>query len=212
MDTYNFKRNQPLAILASATGVAVCIAATLWGFSKIIPAFFAGIGLMAAAATSGFATAGAIASWIPAVAAIGIFSGGIAVTYRVIVVAIGSGAKRPYEWALPALTILSIFLVDMTKELIFPTQLERASFALITGLCTLAGGFLLLNKKMVVNIVGMILPFIPSIFIFSIYIQKKEGSLILKDIVTSGAIGQIGLIGAFAVPLLIIPLGLSMKK
>lgn len=56
-------------------------------------------------------------------------------------------AKRnPYEWILPSLGLLAVFCVDLTKDLLIANAVERALYALVTGLLTIGGGLLLMQK------------------------------------------------------------------
>lgn len=195
-------------VIALGIAIAACIAAALWGLAQVIPAFGAAIGLGIAAASTGFATAGAIKSWVPAAASVGIAAGGASITVYVVSKVVESGKNRPYEWTLPALTTLAVFFVDMTKEIAFSTQLERATFAFATGMLTLTGGFLLLQRSWVAKIIGLLLPFFPVVVVVAIYLKDKHVQSLVSDILAAGTTGAIGLVGAIVVAAFVAILGL----
>lgn len=204
----SFNTSSPSAVLAIGIAIAACIAAALWGLAQVIPAFGVAVGLGIAAASTGFATAGTIASWVPTAASVGIVAGGASITVYVVSKVVESGKNRPYEWTLPALTILAVFFVDMTKEIAFSTQLERATFAFATGMLTLAGGFLLLQRAWAAKIIGFLLPFFPVVVVVAIYLKDKQIQGLLSDILAAGTTGAIGLVGAIVVAAFVAILGL----
>ncbi|WP_434514728.1 hypothetical protein AB6Q56_19775 [Dechloromonas sp. ARDL1] len=195
-----------LAILVVA-GIVACG----WALAHIATAILTGVGLMIAVATTGFATAGAVASWMPAATSIGVAAGGASLCVFVVGKVVESGKKQPYEWSLPALTALAVFFVDMTKEIAFSTQLERATFAVVTALLTLVSGFLLMQPKWGVKVIGFLLPFFPVLIVVLVYLQDKQIESLLNDILAAGSMGAIGLVGAIVIALLTGILGLMLS-
>jgi hypothetical protein len=205
----SFNTSNPSFVLAAGLAIAACIAAALWGLALVIPAVGAAIGLGIAVASTGFATAGAVASWLPTAASAGLAAGGASITIYVVSKVVESGKNRPYEWTLPALTVLAVFFVDMTKEIAFSAQLERAIFAFATGMLTLAGGFLLLQRALAEKIIGFLLPFFPAIVVVAIYLKEGQIQTLMSDILAAGNTGAIGLVGAISVAAFVAILGIT---
>jgi hypothetical protein len=211
--------SNPLIIVA--TGVAA--GPVLWGIAQLLIAiadfFRILITVIAAAggiafwvATTGFATAGSIASWIAIAATVGVAAAGASTTILVIVKIVEKGQEKPYEWLLPALTLLAVFFVDLTKDQLQATSTERAIYALNTGILTVGGGFLLMQRQVAVRAIGFALPFLPLIAVWVLLLQQKRILDALSDFITSGAIGAIGLMGAFVLALVIVALGVLLPK
>lgn len=195
-----------LAIIMVA-GIIACG----WALAHIATGILTGIGLMFAVASTGFATAGAVATWMPAATSIGVAAGGASLCVLVAGKVIESGKKQPYEWSLPALTALAVFFVDMTKEIAFSTQLERATFAIATALLTLVSGFLLMQPKWGVKAIGFLLPFFPVLIVVVVYLQDKQVENLLNDILAAGTMGAIGLVGTIVIALITGILGLMLS-
>jgi hypothetical protein len=217
MSRLNF--SDPLTIVAMGIGAG----GVLWGIAQILPAIanFFGILIMAigttvglgfAAATTGFATAGSIASWLPMAATVGVAATGASATFLVVVKIVEKGKEKPYDWLLPALALLAVFFVDLTKDALLATVTERAIYAMATAIFTIGGGFLLMQRRFAVRLAGFALPFLPSIVIWLMLIQQKQINGALEDFILSGTIGAFGLIGAFALAILIALLGVLLPK
>ena len=206
-------------MLVAALGVA--IAAVLWGVAQLIAPIFDGIavliqavgaagGIAVATATTGFATAGMVAPWLAPAAAGGLAAAGAGVTYIVLHKVVEKGKERPYEWLLPALGLLAVFFVDLTKDALFQTFIERAIYALSTGLFTIGGGMLLLNRRIPVRFFGAVLPFAPTAVVWASLVREQQLSEGLAEFVSSGSVGAIGLAGVFALAIVIVGLGVLL--
>lgn len=216
---YRSEFSNPFAILA----IGVAAALGLWGLAQVLPAlgeffgiliqsFLAGAGLAVAAATTGFATAGAISAWVPKVAAASLVAAGVSTTYLVVAKVVEKGKEKPYEWLLPALGLLAVFFVDLTKDQLVQTVTERAIYALFTGLLTVGGGFLLMQQRIVVRAIGFILPFVPSVVVWLLLVQNKHVTGALSDFIAAGTVGAIGLVGVFAFGSLVALLGVLLPN
>lgn len=211
--------SNPLVIVAVGVGTA----GVLWAVAQLLPAiadaagilikaFGAAVGLGVAAATTGFATAGAVASWLPTAATAGVAAAGVGATYLVIAKIVEKGKEKPYEWLLPALGLLAVFFVDLTKDQLLSTVTERAIYALTTGLLTIGGGLLLLQERLTVRAVGFLLPFLPSVAVWLLLLQERHIPGALSDFISSGSVGAIGLVGVFVLGTLTAALGILLPK
>jgi hypothetical protein len=211
--------SNPLVIAA----LGVAIAAVLWGAAQLIAPIFDGVavlikaigaagGIAVATATTGFASAGAVAPWLAPAAAGGLAAAGAGATYIVLHKVVEKGKEQPYEWLLPALGLLAVFFVDLTKDELFPTFIERAIYALTTGLCTIGGGILLLNQRIAVRVLGAVLPFAPTVVVWAILVREQQLAKGLADFVKAGSVGAIGLVGVFVLALVIVGLGIFLPK
>ncbi|QLG93670.1 hypothetical protein HZF02_17695 [Pseudomonas yamanorum] len=209
--------SNPAVILAA--GVAA--GAVLWGIAQLLPAiaaFFgiliqaiaAAAGLAVAVATTGFATAGSVAAWLPIAATVGVGAAGASATYLVVVRIIDKGKEHPYQWLLPALAALAVFCVDLTKDQLVTTGLERALYGLTTTVLTIAGGWLLMTRQLSVRLIGFLLPFLPSIAICLLLLKQQHVNGALSDFIASGSVGAIGLMGAISMAFIVGALGLLL--
>ncbi|MDD0813372.1 hypothetical protein PSQ39_01890 [Curvibacter sp. HBC28] len=113
---------------------------------------------------------------------------------------------------LPALGLLAVFFVGLTKDELFPTFIERAIYALTTWLCTIGGGILLLNQRIAVRVFGAVLPFAPTVVVWAILVREQQLSKGLAEFVKAGSVGAIGLVGVFVLALVIVGLGIFLPK
>lgn len=201
-----------LAIAAVLWGAAQLIAPILDGIAVLIKAIGAAGGIAVATATTGFATAGTVAPWLAPAAAGSLAAAGAGATYIVLHKVVEKGKEQPYEWLLPALGLLAIFFVDLTKDGLFPTFTERAIYALVTGLCTIGGGILLLNKRIAVRILGVWLPFAPTVVVWASLVREQQLAKGLADFIKSGSVGAIGLVGIFVLAFVIVGLGILLPN
>ena len=197
--------------------------AVLWGIAQVLPALAeaAGIlisavaasgGLAFAVATTGFASAGSVVSWLPTAATVGVAAAGVGTTYLVVERIVEKGKEKPYEWLLPALSLLAVFFVDLTKDQLLSTVTERAIYALTTGILTVGGGFLLMQRRIAVRAIGFILPFFPSVAVWLLLLQQEHIPGALTDFIASGSIGAAGLVGAFVLAVVIAVLGILLPR
>ena len=211
--------SSPLVIVS----LGIAGGAVLWGVAQLLPAIADAVGILVkavaaasglafAVATTGFATAGTVATWLPIAASAGVAATGISATYLVVARIVEKGRERPYEWLLPALGLLAVFFVDLTKDELVPTVLQRAIYALITGLFTVGGGFLLMQRRVVARIIGFGLPFAPSIVVWLLLLRAKHVSGALSDFIASGSLGAIGLVGVFVLGAVIAILGVLLPS
>lgn len=209
--------SNPFAIVA----LGVACGPVLWGIAQVLPALAtaAGIlisavaasaGLAFAVATTGFASAGSVVSWLPTAATVGVVTAGIGTTYLILEKIIEKGKEKPYEWLLPALTPLAVFFVDLTKDQLLPTVTERAIYALSTGIFTVGGGLLLMQRRIAVRAIGFILPFFPSVTVCLLLLHQEHISGALTDFIASGSIGAAGLVSAFVLASVIAILGILL--
>lgn len=211
--------SSPLTIVA----IGMAAGGVLWGIAQLLPAIaeFCGIlikaiaaagGLAVAVSSTGFATAGVVTSWLPTAATVGVAAAGLGTTYLVAAKVVEKGKEKPYEWLLPALGLLAVFFVDLTKDQLVPTGTERALYGLTTGLLTVGGGFLLLQKRLVVRAIGFVLPFAPAAVVCLLLIRENNVPGALSDFIASGSVGAMGLIGVFALGALVAVLGVVIPS
>lgn len=213
----NAGSSRPMLIIA--WGIAV--ATGLWGLAKVLPALatagsilIQGLGvaggLAFAAATTGFATAGTVAAWLPVAASAGLAATGASVTYLVVAKIVEKGKERPYEWLLPILGLLSIFFVELSSDQLVPTVLQRAIYSLATGLLTIGGGLLLMQRSLLVRAIGFGLPFLPSVIVWAALVRARHITGALLDFIRSGSTGAIGLLGVFTLGVTVAVLGVLL--
>lgn len=215
----SFNISNPLTIVA----LGFAGAAALWGFAQVIPPIFEGIaviikaigvaiGLATATATTGLATSGVAAAWLAPAAAAGIAAAGTGVTYVVLHKIVEKGKEKPYEWMLPALGLLAVFFVDLSKDELLTTGTERALFAFTTGCCTIGGGVLLLNKRTVVRALGFFLPFLPTLVVWGALVREGHIAKGLGDFIRGGNVSAIGLVGVLVMGSCIAVLGVLLPN
>ena len=203
--------------------VGVAIAALLWGIAQVIPPIFDGIGVLikavgaagglaVAAATTGFATAGTVAGWLAPAAAAGVAAAGVGVTYIVLHKVVQEAKEKPYEWLLPALGLLAVFFVDLSKDELLASGTERALYALATGCCAIGGGVLLLNQRYWVRAVGFFVPFLPTLVVWAALVREGHITKGLADFIRSGSAGALGLVGVLVLGAVIAILGIALPK
>lgn len=211
--------SSPAIIIA----VGIAVAAILWGLAQLalpvfegmgilIKAFGAAIGLVIAVGTTGLATAGTTAAWLAPTATVSVAIASIGVTYKVLHTVVNNAKDKPYECLLPILTMLAVVSVDLTKDALLSTTIERALYALATGLCTLGGGFLLLSDRRFIRAIGFLLPFIPSIAICALLVRQTEIDNILQELTKAGYAGAIGLTGTIVLGAATAILGIVFPK
>lgn len=210
MDWDDFKK--PSMVIAAG----IFIACSLWGLGKllqfVIPAICAGAGLAYATAMTGFATAGVISTWMPQAAVVALVAGGGGAAVIASNVFVKIVKKDPYSITLPLLSLIAIFFVDMTKDSLLLTDIERAFYALCTGLCVVCGGALLTFKRVQVRIVGGVLPFLPVALVVVTFARDSKFDTLLGKVASSGYAGLVGLGGAILLAVLTIILGLSLSE
>lgn len=215
--------SRPQVVAAIGAGIAMTIAALCWGIAQMVPpicegaavvikAFAAGGGIAVAAATTGLATAGRASAWLAPAASAGLAATGAAVSYIVIHKIVEKAKDEPYEWLLPALALLAVFFVDLSKEALFTSGTARAIYALITGCCTIGGGVLLLNNRFWVRAAGFLVPFLPTIVVWAALVREGQVANGLADFVSAGSGGAIGLIGALFMGALVAVLGVVLPR
>lgn len=204
-----------------ALGIAAAV--VLWGAAQLIPAVAeaAGIlikaigaagGLAVAVATTGFATAGVVSTWLPTAATACVATAGVGTVYLVVAKIVEKGKEKPYEWLLPGLGLLAVFCVDLAKDQLVQTVTERAIYGLSTGLLTIGGGFLLLQKKIIARAIGFVLPFVPTAIVCITLFKKEKIPGALTDFLAAGSLGAIGLIGVFILGGVIAVLGVVIPN
>lgn len=215
MNRLDFSNPFVIASLGIACG------AVLWGVAQVLPALAAAAGILISAvaasaglafsvATTGFASAGNIVSWLPTAATAGVVAAGVGTTYLVLEKIVEKGKEKPYEWLLPAFTLLAVFFVDLTKDQLLSTVTERAIYALTTGILTVGGGFLLMQRRIAIRVIGFILPFLPSITVCLLLLHQEHIPGALTDFIASGSIGAAGLVSAFVLALVVAVLGILL--
>ena len=203
--------------------IGVAIAAALWGMGQVIPPIFDGIGVLikavgaagglaVAAATTGFATAGTVATWLAPAAAAGVAASGVAITYVVLHKIVEEGREKPYEWMLPALGLLAVFFVDLSKDDLLATGTERALYGLTTGCCTVGGGVLLLNQRLLVRVLGFLVPFLPTLVVWAALVRDGQLARGLGDFIRAGSVGALGLVGVLIMGAVIAVLGVVLPN
>ncbi|MCA0176603.1 MAG: hypothetical protein LCH73_10010 [Proteobacteria bacterium] len=211
--------SSPLEIVA----IGVAAAAVLWGIAQIVPPIFEGIGvvikaigaaggLAVAVGTTGFSTAGTVATWLAPVAAAGVAATGVGVTYIVLHVVVVGAKEKPYEWLLPALGLLAVLFVDLSKDELLATNTERALYALVTGGCVIGGGALLLNRRCWVRAIGFFVPFLPTFVVWAAFVHKGHIDKGLSDFIRSGYAGALGLVGVLSVGAIVALIGIALPK
>jgi len=211
--------SKPFVIVA----IGIAASGVLWGLAQLLPAIAdaigillkaigAAVGLAVAVATTGFATAGVVSAWLPKAATAGVAAAGLGTTYLVVAKIVEKGKEKPYEWLLPALGLLAVFFVDLAKDQLVQTVTERALYGLSTGLLTVGGGFLLLQKKFIVRAIGFVLPFLPTVIVCLALLKEQQIPGALTDFIASGSLGAIGLIGVFVLGALIAVLGVVIPN
>lgn len=195
---------------AGIVALGLFFALVLWGLAQALPAFGVGIGnavgLTIAISVTGVAAATSVATWIPTAAALGIAAGSGAVGLYVTVKIVKIARERPFDFALPFITLLSVFFVDITKEAYFePSKIEQALFAAVTALATLTGGFLLTNQNIFVRIIGGGIPFLPPMLVLTLAMLSTGDNTLLSDLIHLSTPGAFGLVGMLAIgPLTVI--------
>ena len=198
--------------MAVLLGLAQVIPPIFEGIALIIKAIGVAVGLAAATATTGLATSGIAATWLAPAAAAGIAAAGTGVTYVVLHKIVEKGKEQPYEWMLPALGLLAVFFVDLSKDELLTTGTERALFALTTGCCTIGGGVLLLNKRTVVRALGFLLPFLPTFVVWGALVRDGQITKGLGDFIRGGNVSAIGLVGVLVMGSCIVVLGVLLPN
>ncbi len=210
--------SKPATLISASIAVAVIICAIGWVLSKvleplaqavsiIVQGIALGIGIGTGAVATGLAAGGATSSWLPSVASIGVAAGGVSVAYVLVVKTVREVGKRPYEWLLPALVLLAVFFTDLMKEDLIVHPVGRAAFALSTGVFSILGGLLLLQRRRSARFVGCIFPFVPPLII-GLWLRKQEHTAhSLMASVQAGDPGAMAFLGILAVSLVIVVLG-----
>jgi hypothetical protein len=107
----------PAKILALGAAIALGIVALGYLLKIVLPVLGVAIGLCFATATTGLATAGAVAPWVAPAAAGSVAVTGLALTLRLTVTAARAAQDNPYEWSLPLLGFAAGFLLNLWKDL-----------------------------------------------------------------------------------------------
>lgn len=206
------------AFVILAMGAAAGLA--LWGFAQVIPPLFQGIAfvIQAVVAAGGLAvglaagSAGAVSAWVVPVASAGVAATGAGVTLVVLHKIVENGKEKPYEWLLPALGLLAVFFVDISKDGLVDNGTMRALYALGTGICTIGGGVLLLNRHLLVRVIGFVLPFVPTAAVWATLLSRGGIRAGIADFVRSGSLGSIGLVGVLVMGVVIAVLGVLLPN
>ncbi len=201
-----------IAFGCSFLGLAILLPALADAISIILKAFGAAAGIAVAVSTTGFATAGVFVTWLPQAATAGIATAGIGTTYLVLAKIVEKGKEKPYEWLLPVLGALVAFFVDLAKDQLVQTVIERAIYSISTALLIVCGGFLLLQKRMIVRAIGFVIPFLPTVIVCVTLFKEQQIPNTLTDFLAAGSLGAIGLIGVFLLGLLIAVLGVVIPN
>ncbi len=201
----------------------IAIAAILWGLAQIIPPIFEGlghlckavgaaVGLGFATATTGFATAGVVASWLAPATAAGAATTAVCAAVFVVHKVVERAKEQPYEWLLPALGLLAVFFVDLSKDELLVTGTARALYALATGIFTIGGGLLLLNSRLWVRALGFFLPFLPTGVVWATLVSNGHVTRGLADFILAGSPAAIGMVGVLILGGVIAVLGIALPE
>jgi hypothetical protein len=145
-------------------------------------------------------------------AAIGVAATGVGVAWIVLQKVVEQGKEKPYEWILPVLGLLAVFFVDLSKDELLATGIERSLYALITGFCTIGGGMLLLNRKFSVRAIGFVVPFLPTLVVWGALVREHQIAMGIGDFLRSGSTAALGLIGVLVVGVVTAVFGVVLPK
>lgn len=194
-----------LVLFALCLGLKLAIEPVARALVILVQGLSMAIGLGFAAAGLGTAALPTVSTWVAPIASIGLVTTAFGTGYIVVFKIIQQSKEKPYDWLLPALGLLAIFFVDLTKDILLTNEAQRAVYALGTGLFVIGGGFLLTKPYMIMRVAGFLLPFVPPAVIFLMYCKQQDE--VIKTAHTSGNFGLIGLIGLAVTASLVIIFG-----
>jgi hypothetical protein len=211
--------DKPLVILA----YGIAIALGLWGLGHALPglgyaiatiieAFGIAAGLAVATASTGLATAGVVAPWVAqaATAALGVAAASTA--YLVVVRIVEKGKDHPYQMLVPVFGVLAGLCVDLTKDVLLVSTIEKAFYPFFTGVLAIVGGTLLLARHLAVRIVGGLLPFIPPLLVLQQLLTKEKYEAATTTLQTAATPAFIAFWGTLILGLLIVGMGIIQPK
>lgn len=147
----------------------------LWGASKILPVLVTSFSLAVAIVTTGVVAAGPIAEWVVPVAAAGVAAAGVSSTVFIVVKVVKIASEETFSLALPILSVLAGFLVDLSKEFYKGSELTKNLFATVAGFVFLVGGILYKKKGFKWKFIGGLLHIMLPLFVLiSIYESSKS--------------------------------------
>lgn len=204
-------RDPAMIVALGIAGLAILV-----GLSYLLPPLVesvgAAVGLGVATATTGFATAGFTASWLPTVATASMGLAGASVTVLVLKRVTEKAAAQPFEYLLPLFVILSALVVDLTKDTLFANSAQKAVYTAATAGLLLGGGILLRQAKVVIRIMGIVLPFIPVVAVWLLAASRSQQRTTIENLREGGAVAGWGLVASGAIAVVVIVLAIWMPK
>lgn len=202
----------PAVIVAAGIGGL----AVLWGLSLLLPPLVesigAAIGLGVATASTGFATVGITASWLPTAATASMGVAAASLTVVVLQRVVERGTAQPFEWLLPLFVILSALVVDLTKDTLFANGAQKALYTAATSGLLLGGGILLRQSKVIVRAMGVVLPFVPLIAVWLVAASRSQQRSTIDNLREGGVVAGWGVAGSAVIALVVIVLAVWLPK
>ncbi len=194
------EKHEPLWIIAWGIAIGCGLAGLGLVLKFLLPALGAMVGIATAIITGGIVST-TVSSWVIPAAGIGLATTGGAAGIILLVKVVEEAKKKPFEWALPILAIVSGLVVDSCKEL-FQTDNDfiRIIYGASVSSLFLLGGILWTQKKVKfkwisTKIISIIVFLTPPFLIYLRYCQSVNKNLLegFNDIPTH-IFGSIGIL------------------
>jgi hypothetical protein len=154
------------------------------------------IGLIIAVASSGLATAGAVASWIVPAASIGLTAAGGSAFVVLLVKAAKEASSEPYDWAVPLLGITGGVMLDMAKDFGIDNDLLKAALTAVVAFLVVVAGACWKSPSMSWKLTAVVLLIVPpaALLVRNVDVSGAKG---LADAFRAIPVGVWGRLGAF---------------
>jgi hypothetical protein len=180
--------------------------------ATIIQAFGVAAGLAVATATTGLATAAVVAPWLAQAATASLGAAAVGVVYLVVVRVVEKSKENPYQLLVPVFGILAGLCVDLTKDKLLNSDIEKAFYPFFTGMLAIVGGTLLMNKHLAVRIVGGLLPFIPPILVLQQLLTREKFDTAMTELRDPATPVFMAVWGTLLIGLLIVAMGIVQPR
>ena len=171
----NSEWHSAATILATGAAVAGGLVGLGYCFKIILPVLGTSFGLAIATATTGLATAGAVASWVAPFAAAGVAATGTVLTVHLLVKVAEEVQDKPYEWTLPLIGAIAGVLVNVSKDLVFQNAAMRLLFGGITALWIVVAGALYKRRGWRWKCSAILLYLLPPLYVLGWKVSKGLG-------------------------------------
>jgi hypothetical protein len=201
-----------LPIIGWVVGIGLILLLARWLLPPIIKAIGAAVGIAGGIIGGTLVGSTVVATWLYPVAAAGLGAIGFSGAYIIVVKVVKTAESRPYMWALPALSILTAFLIDLCKDFYITAPLKKVVFSAIAAVFVAVGGVLMTTRKTLLNIIGFLMHLMLPLIVILGSLRTDAGKSLKEAIVQLSIETWTIVLILVIIPIVIAVLARSLEK